>query len=93
MRDRHEQLLLLPSDAARRKARENIQQSSRNGPLPAAQNRRSPADGNIQFAVRSEILGSKTIESIGGRSTSHIRPSLPHHTAEATLWVTTRLVT
>jgi hypothetical protein len=56
MRDRHEQLLLLPSDAARRKARENIQQSSRNGPLAAAQNWRSFADGNIQFAVRCFVI-------------------------------------
>ena len=46
------QLITLPLDAARRKAREIIAQSSSNGRLAVVGNWRQLADGQIEFAVR-----------------------------------------
>ncbi|MCP4615622.1 MAG: hypothetical protein GY844_04200 [Bradyrhizobium sp.] len=47
-----EQLITLPLNAARRKAREIIEQSPRNGKLAVIGSWRQLADGKIEFAVR-----------------------------------------
>ncbi len=47
-----EQVITLPVNAARRKAREIIEQSSSNGRLAVIGNWRQLADGQIEFAVR-----------------------------------------
>ena len=47
-----EQVITLPLNAARRKAREIIEQSPRNGQLAVIGNWRQLADGQIEFAVR-----------------------------------------
>lgn len=47
-----EQLIKLPVPAARRKAREIINQSSNNGRLAVIENWRQVEDGQIEFAVR-----------------------------------------
>jgi hypothetical protein len=47
-----EQLFTLPLDAARRKAREVIEQSPRNGLTPVVQKWRQLPDGQIEFAIR-----------------------------------------
>lgn len=47
-----EQLIKLPLSAARRRAREIINQSSSNGRLAVVENWRQVADGQITFAVR-----------------------------------------
>jgi hypothetical protein len=47
-----EQLFTLPLDAARRKAREIIDQSPRNGLAPVVQKWRQLPDGKIEFAIR-----------------------------------------
>jgi hypothetical protein len=47
-----EQLITLPLNAARRKAREIIDQSPKNGRLAVIGNWRQLADGQIEFAVR-----------------------------------------
>jgi hypothetical protein len=47
-----EQLFTLPLDAARRKAREIIDQSPRNGLTPVVQKWRQLPDGQIEFAIR-----------------------------------------
>jgi hypothetical protein len=46
------QLITLPLNAARRKAREIIDQSPRNGRLAVIENWRQLADGQFEFAVR-----------------------------------------
>jgi hypothetical protein len=52
MAEADEQLIKLPLNAARRKAREIINQSSNNGQLAVIGNWRQVADGQIMFAVR-----------------------------------------
>jgi hypothetical protein len=47
-----EQLITLPLNAARRKAREIIGQSPKDGRLAVIENWRQLADGKIEFAVR-----------------------------------------
>jgi len=56
VRDRSRAAITLPSDAARRKAREIVQQSFKNGRQVAVQIWRPLADGNIQFAVRYFVV-------------------------------------
>jgi hypothetical protein len=46
------QLVTLPLNAARRRAREIIEQSPKNGRLAVIENWRQLADGQIEFAVR-----------------------------------------
>ena len=46
------QLITLPLNAARRKAREIIGQSPKNGRLAVIENWRQLADGKIEFGVR-----------------------------------------
>ena len=48
----HGQLITLPLNAARRRAREIIEQSPKNGRLAVIENWRQLADGQIEFAVR-----------------------------------------
>ena len=52
MAEADEPLIKLPLNAARRKAREIINQSSNNGGLAVIGNWRQIADGQIMFAVR-----------------------------------------
>jgi len=47
-----EQLITLPLNAARRKAREIIGQSPKDGRLAVIENWRQLSDGKIEFAVR-----------------------------------------
>jgi len=47
-----EQLITLPLNAARRKAREIIGQSPKDGRLAVIENWRQLGDGKIEFAVR-----------------------------------------
>ena len=46
------QLITLPLNTARRRAREIIEQSPKNGRLAVIENWRQLADGKIEFAVR-----------------------------------------
>jgi hypothetical protein len=49
---RHRETFRLPIDAARRKAREIIDQNSQHGLTPTVENWRQLPDGQIEFAIR-----------------------------------------
>jgi hypothetical protein len=49
---RHQETFRLPIDAARRKAREIINQVPKNGLAPVVENWRSLPDGQIEFGIR-----------------------------------------
>jgi hypothetical protein len=49
---RHRETFRLPIDAARRKAREVIDQNPQHGLTPTVENWRQLPDGQIEFAIR-----------------------------------------